>query len=160
MDITSDSGKTAQNEFYAHSNMMGSLMRLNNKFVCAAGIIAALFAGQALLRVLREMRAMGGEAEFFFYLALWTILYAIIVCGLKILEYGSRRLKVLSLLLLAGSTLLLMITLPPSNLMLQAVMGMAICMIFVALLKYRPPKGNSTLPRSSRLRDMLTRTKK
>ena len=83
-------------------------MRLNNKLICAAGIASALFAGQALLRILREMRTMGGEAEILFYLALWSVLYAAIVCGLKLREYGTRRLKILSLLLLAGSCLLLL----------------------------------------------------
>ena len=39
-------------------------MRLNNTFFCIAGIAAALFAGQALLRILRDMRALDGEACF------------------------------------------------------------------------------------------------
>ena len=127
-------------------------MRLNNKLICAAGIASALFAGQALLRILREMRTMGGEAEILFYLALWSILYAVIVCGLKLREYGTRRLKILSLLLL--------VTLPPSNMMLQGVMGMAVCMIFVSRLTYRPGDDKNATRQSSRLRDMLARTKK
>ena len=135
-------------------------MRLNNTFICTAGIVAALFSGQALLRILRDMRTLGGEAEFFFYLALWTVLYSAIVCGLKLREYGTRRLKILALLLLIGSCLLLLLTLPPSNLMLQGVMGMAVCMIFVAQLKYRSRSETSSPLRSSRLRDMLARTKK
>lgn len=134
-------------------------MRLHNTFVCIAGIATALFAGQALLRILRDMRAQGGEAEFLFYLALWAVLYSAIVCGLKLREYGTRRLKVLALLLLIGSCLLLLLALPPSNLMLQAVMGMAVCMMFVARLKYRP-KSEASTPPPSRLRAMLARTKK
>lgn len=135
-------------------------MRLNNTFFCIAGIAAALFAGQALLRILRNMRALGGEAEFFFYLALWAVLYSAIVCGLKLREYGTRRLKIVALLLLLGSCLLLLLTLPPSNLMLQGIMGMALCMIFVARLKYRTRSETSSALRSSRLRDMLARSKK
>lgn len=135
-------------------------MRLNNTLICAAGIASALFAGQALLRILREMRTMGGEAEILFYLALWSVLYAVIVCGLKLREYGTRRLKILSLLLLAGSCLLLLVTLPPSNMMLQGVMGMAVCMIFVARLTYRPGDDKNATRQSSRLRDVLARTKK
>ena len=129
-------------------------MRLNNKLICAAGIASALFAGQALLRILREMRTMGGEAEILFYLALWSVLYAVIVCGLKLREYGTRR------LMLAGSCLLLLVTLPPSNMMLQGVMGMAVCMIFVSRLTYRPGDDKNATRQSSRLRDMLARAKK
>ncbi|HJB66483.1 MAG TPA: hypothetical protein H9768_09415 [Candidatus Mailhella merdavium] len=135
-------------------------MLKKNTFICIAGIISALFAGQSLLRILREMKTLGGEGEFLFYLALWAVLYAIFVCVLKFREYGSRRLKVISLLLLAGSCLLLLAALPPSNLMLQALIGMALSMIFIAQLKYSSRQDNAPRPQTSRLRQMLARKKR
>ena len=61
---------------------------------------------------------------------------------------------------LCGSCLLLLVTLPPSNMMLQGVMGMAVCMIFVSRLTYRPGDDKNATRQSSRLRDMLARAKK
>ena len=65
---------------------------------------------------------------------------------------GSLRGRLLLLLLLAA--------LPPSNLMIQALIGMALSMIFIAQLKYSSRQDNAPRPQTSRLRQMLARKKR
>ena len=110
-------------------------MRLDNKFFCTAGIVTALFGGQATCRIFVELKDMGGSPELL-YLVLWAQFFALAVCGLKLKEYGSRRLKILSVIMLAASCLLLLLAMPATNLVMQAVVAMALCIIATAKLHY------------------------